>query len=410
MEKEYLEKLYRQNYNFLINNCLKYWEKFSPDYKYGGYYTCFDKQWNIYNSDKSVWFQGRGAWLFSRLYNQIQRNNKWLELAKNGVEFLDKYCFDSDGRMYFEVTFDGRPLRKRRYFFSETFAIIAFAEYAKASGNEYYLEKAKKLYERVINLYNDSQGIEPKVIPQTRITKALSPPMILLATSQNLREVAFEQKYDDIIGELMETIFKNFYKVDEEAMLETVGEYGERLDSPQGRCINPGHSIETSWFLMHEGLYRNDMQILKKAFNILNWSLEKGWDNGYGGLLSFVDIEGKPTEQLEWDMKLWWPHTEAMYATLLANSITGEEKYRKWFDEVYKWSFEHFEDRQYGEWFGYLHRDGTVAKELKGSMWKGMFHLPRALLLNSVLLKNRINSPCIFNDFKKAYTKINLLI
>lgn len=123
--------------------------------------------------------------------------------------------------------------------------------------------------------------------------------------------------------------------------------------------------------------------------------------------MSFVDIEGKPTEQLEWDMKLWWPHTEALYALLLADSITGDEQYMVWFNKMNEWSFEHFEDKQYGEWFGYLHRDGTVANELKGSMWKGMFHLPRALLMNSVLLKNRIDNPDVFNDYKKAYTKLN---
>jgi len=125
---------------------------------------------------------------------------------------------------------------------------------------------------------------------------------------------------------------------------------------------------------------RNDTAMIGKALEILDCSLEIGWDTDYGGLLSFVDIEGKPPEQLEWDMKMWWPHTEALYATILAHSITGKQKYEEWFDRIHDYSFGHFADSD-GEWFGYLHRDGTVSNTLKGSMWKGPFHLPRALLL-----------------------------
>lgn len=387
MKKEKIMELIKLNKDYLLNNCVKYWAEYSPDYKNGGYYTCLDRQWNVYNTDKSVWFQGRGAWLFSRLYNQVEKKQEWLDIARLGVEFINKHCFDTDGRMYFQVTEDGRPLRKRRYVFSETFAIIALAEYAKASGDMLYLEKAKSIYKMVVDLYKSPKGIEPKVCLETRRTLSLSLPMILLATSQNLREIDYDSMYDSLIDEILESLFKYFYKPEEKALFETVGENGERLDSPQGRCLNPGHAIETAWFLMHEGLYRQDGRIIDKALNILNWSIEHGWDKEYGGLLYFVDIEGKPAEQLEWDMKLWWPHTEALYALLLAHHITGEEKYELWYDKMLAYSFEHFADKEYGEWFGYLHRDGSVSNTMKGSMWKGHFHLPRALLLCVKLLE-----------------------
>lgn len=131
---------------------------------------------------------------------------------------------------------------------------------------------------------------------------------------------------------------------------------------------------------MQEGLFRNDRSTIDKALNILDWSLEIGWDKEYGGLLYFVDLEGKPPEQLEWDMKLWWPHTEALYALLLAYSITADPEYESWYCKMHDWTFSHFPDKEYGEWFGYLHRDGTVSNSLKGSLWKGPFHLPRALM------------------------------
>ncbi len=391
MNKEQIKNLETFYKNFLLKSCISYWEKYIPDYKNGGYYTCLDRDWKLYNTDKSVWFQGRGAWMFSRLYNQLDKREEWLEISKLGIDFIDKYCFDTDGRMFFQVTSEGKPLRKRRYMFSETFAIIAYAEYYSSSGDIEYLDKAQKLYNSVMGLYKNPVGIEPKVCPETRKTKALALPMILLATSQNMREVDPDNPlYNQEIDQLLKDVFENFYKPEERALFESVAEDGSRMDSPQGRCVNPGHSIETAWFLIHEGMYRNDDDIIKKALNILDWSLELGWDKEHGGIFSFIDIEGKPPEQLEWDMKLWWPHTEALYATLLAYFLTGDNKYEDWFNLLHAWSFDRFTDIECGEWYGYLHRDGSPALTLKGSMWKGMYHLPRALLLCVKLLEDKL--------------------
>jgi N-acylglucosamine 2-epimerase len=124
----------------------------------------------------------------------------------------------------------------------------------------------------------------------------------------------------------------------------------------------------------------NDDALIEASKKIYEWAMEQGWDKEYGGILYFTDVFGFPPEPYEHDMKLWWPHTEALYATLLAFDVSGETKYEKWFDILHEYSFSHFADPA-GEWFGYLHRDGTVSNTLKGSMWKGPFHLPRALLL-----------------------------
>ena len=387
MDKKRIDELYLFYEDYLLNNCIPFWLKNSIDREYGGYSTSLDRTGKIYNTDKSVWFQGRGTWMFSRLCNSIDKKPQWLEAAKSGYEFIKNYCCDTDGRMFFTVTREGKPLQKRRYMFSETFSIIGLAEYSRASGDEAALIKAKETLELVTDLYKNPWIVTPKIDPRTRSLKSLSLPMILLSTIQVLREIENTDCYDTFASELVNTVCGDFLKPDEHALFETVGLNGERIDSPQGRCINPGHSIETAWFLLHEGLYRNDDAIIKNALNILEWSIEIGWDKEYGGILYFVDIEGKPAEQLEWDMKLWWPHTEALYAFLLAYSITKDTKYAEWYERIHDWSFGHFEDKDYGEWFGYLHRDGTVSNTLKGSMWKGMFHLPRALLLNYKLLE-----------------------
>jgi N-acylglucosamine 2-epimerase len=386
MQKDRIEQLRSFYKSYLLDNSIPFWLEHSMDKEYGGYLTCLDRKGNVYNTDKSVWFQGRGAWMFSKLYNVVEKRPEWLEAAKSGIDFMNAHCFDTDGRMFFTVTQDGRPLQKRRYMFSETFAIIALAEYSKASGDKKALEQAKRIFDMVKDIYRNGK-MTPKIDLNTRRTKSHSLPMILLSVIQTLREADNRKEYDTLADELLQELLTNFIKPEVHALLETVGEHGERLDSPQGRCVNPGHSIETSWFLMHEALYRKDNELLKKALEVLEWSAELGWDKEYGGIFAFVDMEGRPPEQLEWDMKLWWPHTEALYAFLLAHAITGKEKYEKWYDMLHGYAFSHFEDKEYGDWYGYLHREGTVSNMLKGSIWKGMFHLPRALLLSWNLLE-----------------------
>ena len=380
-----LKDFYR---DYLLEECIPFWMENGLDRKNGGIITCLDRSGKVFSTDKSVWFQGRALWMLSKLFNTMDKKEEWLEAAGGIYNFLMKYCFDKDGRMFFSVTRDGKPLQKRRYMFSETFAVIGCAEYYKACGDGGALGKAREVYSLILDLYRHPEKSTPKINPETRPMKSLAVPMILLSTTQVLREVDPDPFYDQISKELVDIILKDFYKPSDKALFETVGLKGEKIDSPQGRCINPGHSIESSWFIMHEGMARKDNQIIQKALQILDASMELGWDKEYGGLFYFVDIEGKPAEQLEWDMKLWWPHTEALYASLLAHSLTGDEKYRKMHERIYDWSFSHFSDKEYGEWYGYLHRDGSVSNLLKGNMWKGPFHLPRALLLCTRLLEN----------------------
>jgi len=387
MEHERIQELHDLYRHELLSNVIPFWLKYSQDHEYGGYLTCLDRDGTVFGTDKPVWTQGRAIWVFSKLYNTVEPRQEWLEAAERGYRFLTEHCFDTDGRLFFRVTREGRPLVKRRYPFSEAFAVIACAEYSRATGDRDAFQRAKDTYRLMLRLHQTPGALPPKVIPKTRVTKAHAMPMILLSITQELRQADSDELYTQVADQVLDEILNHFVKRNERALLETVGPNGERLDSPEGRCINPGHAIESAWFLMHESRYRNDSSLLERATEILDWSLERGWDREYGGIFYFVDVEDKPLEQLEWDMKLWWPHTEALYALLLAHHLTGKSEYLDWYEKVHEWTFAHFPDPDYGEWFGYLHRDGTLANRLKGNMWKGPFHVPRALWLCMKLLE-----------------------
>lgn len=393
MNRETFGKYRRFYREQLLDDCIPFWlNSDMPDRACGGYITSVDRQGKSYNDDKSVWFQGRGLWTFSMLCNRYGVRDEWLQAAKLGKDFLEKYCVDTDGRMFFQVTRDGRPLRKRRYLYSESFYVVGMAEYALATGDEDALKKAEDCFEKMLSLYRDPASdpykITPKGYSETRSERAVAVPMVLVSGAQLLRRCDPQRAdyYSQITREMANDIFTYHYKPEKECVLETVLSDGSTVDTPAGRTINPGHSIENSWFLMNEAAYSGDRELLEKALNILNWSLRRGWDGEHGGIVYFTDVDGRPCEQLEWDMKLWWVHNEALIGLLMAYGLTGDDSYWKQFEEMHEYAFSHFADKEYGEWYGYLHRDGTVSHTQKGSMWKGPYHLPRCLMTCEQLL------------------------
>jgi N-acylglucosamine 2-epimerase len=362
----------------LLNDTLPFWIPRAIDREYGGYLTALDRDGSILQSDKSVWVQGRFAWLLATLFETMERRSEWLDLSKHGIDFINRYCFDVDGRMFFSVTRDGRPLRKRRYLFSEAFAVIALAAFGRVAGDEPSRTRALDLF-RLLLMYHRQPGLlEPKLIPSTRRMKGLAMPMILIVTAQELRKSVDDPISTKVIDACINEIERDFFKRDLQCVLENVGTDGEFLDTFEGRTVCPGHTLEAGWFILEEArLRKNASRLIELGTTIIDWSLKLGWDPQYGGILYYCDARGLPSAEYAHDMKLWWPHNEAMIATLLAYQLTGNEHYAQWHNRVHEWAYAHFPDRQYGEWFGYLHRDGTISTRLKGNLWKGPFHLPR---------------------------------
>lgn len=379
-----------------LDVCADFWLKNGMDRENGGVYTCLDRKGEIYSTDKSVWMQGRCAWTFAHLCRLYGKRDEWMEASKSCLDFMEKYCInpDADGRMYFTVTAEGKPLRQRRYCFSEGFYAIANAEYYGLTGEKVYIDRARKAYELIYKLNNgliaDPTGLGPKTIPETRTGRALADPMIFLNIISVLRRVDPEhrEEYDKRSAECTEAIFKYHYHPELKCTLESVAPDGTpELWYTAGRVVNPGHDIECSWFLMEEANYRKDEEIHKTAEQIFRNAIEAGWDNTYGGLLYFIDCLGKPTEAYEHDMKLWWPHDEIMIASLMAYRDTGDEYYLDWFFKTLDYCKEHFADPEYGEWYGYLRRDGLPTEpSTKGSTFKGPFHLPRMLSMTDKML------------------------
>ena len=380
----YWAELYKED---MMNNIMPFWMKYGLDTQNGGIYTCVGRDGQLLDTTKSVWFQGRFAFTCCFAYNNIEPCQQWLDAAKSTLDFIEAHCFDTDGRMFFEVTAEGTPLRKRRYVFSESFAAIAMAEYALATGDQTYAQKALSVFKDMRRFLNTPGILEPKYLPSVQ-AQGHSITMIMINVASRIKKVISDPELDLQIDESLNALKKYFMHPEFKALLETVGPNGEFIDTINGRSINPGHWIETAWFLFDVAADRNgDRELTDMALTILNWSWEWGWDKEYGGIINFRDCKNLPPQDYSQDMKFWWPQTEAIIATLYAYKLTKDPKYLEMHRQISEWTYAHFPDHEFGEWYGYLHRDGSVAQPAKGNLFKGPFHIPRMMTKGYMLCK-----------------------
>jgi len=373
-----LARIYRES---LLKDVIPFWEKYSPDPEFGGYFTCLDREGKVYDEDKFVWLQARQVWTFSMLYNRLEPRNSWLDTARMGMKFLAEHALDANGCTYFSLTREGNPLVQPYNLFSDCFLAMAAGEYARAAEDEEMKDLALALYRKILRRRRKPKGKYEKAVPGTRPLEGLALPMILANLSMELQWLLTPEQAEKTIAECREAVFGRFLDQDRLLLYEFVSPDGRFPDTFDGRLINPGHGIEALWFMMQIAEGQGDRETIDRAVEILLSILDFGWDSQYGGIYYFRDSGGKPTQQLEWDRKLWWVHSESLVALSMAWRLTGNRKCRDWFARVHEYSWERFSDPVNGEWFGYLDRQGRILLYLKGGKWKGCFHLPRALYL-----------------------------
>jgi len=387
--KDYIQRCARDSREELTGVIMPFWLKHGLDRKHGGVYTCVDRDGTLMDTTKSVWFQGRFGYVAAYAYNSVEKNPVWLEASRSCLDFIEKYCIDSDGHMFFSVTEDGKPVRKRRYVFSDTFAVIAMAEYSKASGDVSYARKALDMFRNIRRMLTTPGFLEPKsYLPG----KSHSITMIMMNVALVLKQVCDDGVLDEQIRESVHEIETYLMHPEFKCILESVNPDGSLIDTCEGRTINPGHGIETAWFLMAVSESLKDEHIKDIALKVFEWQYKWGWDEKYGGIINFRDCRNMPCQNYSQDMKFWWPQCETMIAALYAYKLTGDVKYIEIHRRTSEWVDQHFRDREYGEWYGYLHRDGTVAQPAKGNLFKGPFHIPRMLIISYVLCQEILTS------------------
>ena len=374
---------YREVYARNLNeSVVPFWLKHSIDQQHGGYFACLDRQGKIYDTRKYVWMQGRAVWTFSRLYNEWDKKPEYLEAAQVIFDFLMKHCFDDKGRCWFSLTREGVPVSFQRKPYSAVFVALALIEYGKATGKKQYLLQAVMLLQEICRWIADPGLLGRHRTPGALAYRQLADVMVVALLLLELNKADPQPVYKNMLEECLQAV-KPHYDPKRRLLMENAAPDNHHFrEYPEGRLICPGSSLEVAWLLLHALEVVPDPELEKMLLASIDGALKFGWDKEYGGLHYFMDIEGAPRPELEANMKLWWPHTEAIYASVLAYSKTGDEKYKQWLDRIHSYTFAKFVDQRYGEWFGYCDRQGNVTMDAKGAPYKCFFHVPRCLLFS----------------------------
>ncbi|MBQ5643153.1 MAG: AGE family epimerase/isomerase [Bacteroidaceae bacterium] len=374
------KQLAQQYKSELLDRVMPFWMEKSIDKEFGGYFTCLERDGEVFDTDKFIWLQGREVWMLSTLYNKVEKRQEWLDAAIQGAEFLKKYGHDGNLNWYFALDREGNPLVEPYNIFSYTFAVIAFGQLSIATGNQEYAEIAKKTFDIVLSKVDNPKGRWSKAAPGARALKSFALPMILCNVALEIESLLDKDFLDKTIETCVHEVMDVFYRPELGLIVEHLGTNNEMVDCMDGRLLNPGHAIEAMWFIMDLGKRLGDQALIEKAVKIALAEVEYGWDEKYGGIFYFMDRLGRPLQQLEWDQKLWWVHIETLITMIKGYELTGSEECLAWFERIHDYVWSHFMDPEHPEWFGYLNRQGEVLLTLKGGKWKGCFHVPRGLM------------------------------
>tara|TARA_B100001175_G_C19491034_1_gene632602 strand:- start:741 stop:1910 length:1170 start_codon:yes stop_codon:yes gene_type:complete len=364
----------------LTHEVIPFWEKYSIDHKYGGFFTCIDSNHRVYDTDKFVWLQARQVWTFATMYDQFEKNESWLKMAQLGSDFLVKYGHDGAYNWFFSLKRDGQPLVMPYNIFSYTFACMAMGKMHQITGEEKYKTAVDQTLKKITQRMVKPKDRWDKSYPDARPLKNFALPMILCNLYNELGDLVPEEEKKQCIYSYVNEIFDLFWDDKRGVILENISPDGGFSDSFDGRLVNPGHGLEAMWFIMELGVQFDRKNWIERSVEMALSIVEKGWDKEQEGIFYFLDAEGHPPQKLEWDQKLWWVHLEAMICLLKGYELTASKACWDWFETIHRYTWQHFRDiKRGGEWYGYLNRSGEQLLNLKGGKWKGCFHVPRAL-------------------------------
>jgi N-acylglucosamine 2-epimerase len=379
--------LYNQYRSLLLDNIVPFWFKYGIDWEYGGVLSCMNDDGSLASGDKFIWSQARSVWTFSALYNRVEKRPEFLAAAKNSIRFLLAHGRDESGRWVYRTDQKGHIMEGAISIYSDCFIVYGFSEYYRAVHDERVLSIAWETFKRVRCRIEepDFQETAPYLLPLG--WKNHSIPMIMTEVTNELLQTTADINLEPFIDDYVGRIMGHFVQPKRKVLLEFLTKDYKNMPPPAGTFVMPGHAIESMWFVMHVAQRRGNTTLIQRAAEVMRWHLEIGWDPEYGGIFLSRDAEGHKPYLPHSDKKLWWPHVEALYATLLAHELTGEPWCLEWYGRVADWAWSHFPIPKIGEWYQRLTREGKPTQEIIALPVKDPFHLPRAAILITQLMK-----------------------
>jgi N-acylglucosamine 2-epimerase len=387
------EHIYHKYRGLLLDSFVPFWFRHGIDWEHGGVLSCLNEDGTLASGDKFTWSQARSVWTFSALYNRVEHRQDFLQAAENSVSFLLAHGRDSEGRWVYRTDRKGATLEGATSIYADCFVVYGFSEYYRATRDEKVLAVALQTFERIQRRVEEPDFQETAPYPLPIGFRNHGIPMILTEVSNELAQTTGDPRIEASADEYSRRVMRHFLNPRRKVLLEFLTRDYTELPPPAGTFVMPGHAIESMWFVMHLARRRGDTETIRRAAEAMRWHLERGWDTEFGGLFLALDIEGHEPYLPHADKKAWWPHTEALYGTLLAHELSGEPWCMEWYDKVADWSWAHFPVLETGEWRQRLTREGNPTTEVIALPVKDPFHLPRAAMLILELLQNHAGAP-----------------
>jgi N-acylglucosamine 2-epimerase len=384
MNKRKLCNLFKE---VLMDGVVPFWYQYGVDTEYGGVLSCMTEDGKRISEDKYIWSQARFVWTLSALYNRIDKQRRFLDTARATIEFLLAHGRDPQGRWVYHTTRTGDVIEGPISIYSDLFAVYGFSEYYRAVPEHKVKQAALSTLEIACRRIEEPDFHEtaPYELPPGQRTHGV--PMILTEVTNELAQTTGDADIENLADEYAARVMNHFVRPHRKLLLENLDRNYHELPPPRGTFVNPGHAIESMWFIMHLARRRNNPDLVARAAEVMRWHLEAGWDKEYGGIFLGIDAEGGEPYLPHSEKKLWWPHTEAIYGLLLAHELTREKWCAQWFGKVYEWAMAHYPMPDVGEWMQRLNRRGEPVTEVIALPVKDPFHLPRALILSIQLLE-----------------------
>lgn len=374
----------------LLERTIPFWLAHAVDQANGGLLTCLSDEGQVLSEDKYLWSQMRAIWVFSALYNKIEPRPEWLAVARHIFDFAKKVGRDEQGQWVFCVDKNGQILQGATSIYADGFAIYGLTEFARASGDKEALDLALETYRNVQARLSRPGSYKTEPYPLPEGVKAHGISMIFAQVFDELGALTGDAEIIAASHVHAREVMEVYRRPDFRHSREFVALDNSLLDSPRGRAIVPGHAIESMWFMIHIFQKVGDAARISQAIETIKWHLEVGWDAEFGGIFLARDAEGGEPWWPFAEAKLWWPHTETLYALLLAYELSGEAWCLEWYERVHAYSFSHFPVPGYGEWTQKLDRQGRKFSQTVALPVKDPFHLPRALIYCSEVLQRLV--------------------
>ncbi|MEI8205988.1 MAG: AGE family epimerase/isomerase [Kiritimatiellales bacterium] len=375
----------------LFGHILPFWEKYAFD-ELGGINTMLRDDGQLLGTDKWLWGQFRAIWVFSKIYNTLDPDPRWLKYAEHIYRFATAHGWDAAGDGWaLRLSREGAIITGAESIYTDAFALCGLTELARALDVKdgelaVQVEKTANAVIRKLKRTHDRIPHAPYPVPPGARVHGI--PMLF---SQTFGEAGFywgNEDYLQISRKLSAEVFEKFYRPDRDCLIERIREDGSEMPAPLGTAVVPGHVIEDMWFQLQLEENFGSTHYTDLAVRMIRRHLELGWDPVHGGLFLAVDADGG--DNIGWDsprVKLWWPQTEALQALTHITESQCETWVDEWYTKLFQLSMTSFCNWDAGEWYQRLSHDlvpfdGAVVFPVKDP-----FHLTRSVIMQILNLR-----------------------